>query len=410
MIAPKVTDDRAGDRQPVWFMVLFALAAGGGSVAYVPLLTVLLPLKITALTGAEDVPALAQVSFFGAVVASLANIAFGMLSDFTGRRPLWIAAGLVSSSVLLIAIGQATRLSEVIVLIMAWQLGLNMMLGPLLAWAGDCFPDSQKGVLGGALAFAPAMGALSGSLVTFESVVDPQHRLALVAGLVMVMVVPVLIAGRRRARPELMRRPEHSVPETAAAAAEPAAKQAQRALAGMWMARFLVQIAEAGLFAFLLFWLRSLSAGFHENTAANIFSAVLVLSVPLALLVGRWSDRRRRPLLPLMLCAGLAAAGLIVMAAAGGLALAIAGYVLFGIAASIFLSLHTGQTLRVLPKPRHRGRDMGLFNLTNTVPSLVMPWLTLTLVPGFGFTGLFALFAALAALAAIVLAGISVRR
>ncbi|MFU7528993.1 MFS transporter [Qipengyuania sp. ASV99] len=398
--------ERAGERQPIWFLILFALAAGGGSVAYVPLLTVLLPLKITVLTGAEDVPALAQVTFFGAVVASLANIAFGILSDLTGRRPLWIAAGLVTSSVLLIAIGQATRLSEVIVLVMAWQLGLNMMLSPLLAWAGDCFPDSQKGVLGGALAFAPAMGALSGSLVTFESVVDPQHRLALVAGLVSAMVLPVLIAGRGRARPDLMRGPDHSATEFS----NPETRQAQRALAGMWMARFLVQIAEAGLFAFLLFWLRSLSDGFHENTAANIFSAVLVLSVPLALMVGRWSDRRRRPMLPLSLCAGLAAAGLMVMAAASGLELAIAGYVLFGISASIFLSLHTGQTLRVLPKPERRGRDMGLFNLTNTVPSLVMPWLTLTLVPGFGFTGLFALFAGLSVLAAIVLAGISVRR
>jgi hypothetical protein len=50
----------------------------------------------------------------------------------------------------------------------------------------------------------------------------------------------------------------------------------------------------------------------------------------------------------------------------------------------------------VLPSPQHRGRDLGLFNLTNTVPSLIMPWLTVILVPTRGFSGLFAILAILA--------------
>jgi len=392
------------DRQPVWFLVMFALAAGGGAVAYVPLLTVLLPLKITAMVGTEDVPTLARVAFFGAVFASIANIAFGILSDRSKSRLPWVVAGLISSNLLLFAIGGASTVIELIVLIMAWQIGLNMMLSPLLAWAGDCFPDSQKGLLGGALAFAPALGGLAGSLVTFEALVGVQFRLSLVAILVTSMVLPAVIFGRNRVRPHLMR----DAPVQAEAGAN--VTQPRAVLIRMWLARFLVQISEAGLFAFLLFWLRSLSEGFHENTAANIFSTVLVVSVPLALLLGRWSDRRARPIAPLTFCAGISAAGLLIMASSSTIDWAIAGYIVFGIAASIFLSLHTGQTLRVLPNPRHRGRDMGIFNLTNTVPSLVMPGLTLTLVPGFGFTALFALFAGLAALAAVLLATIAVRR
>lgn len=97
------------------------------------------------------------------------------------------------------------------------------------------------------------------------------------------------------------------------------------------------------------------------------------------------------------------------MASAFNLTIAITGYVVFGIAATIFLALHTGQTLRVLPLPQTRGRDMGIFNLTNTVPSLVMPWLTLSLVPSFGFASLFALFAGFALCAAILLAGLQRR-
>ena len=82
---------------------------------------------------------------------------------------------------------------------------------------------------------------------------------------------------------------------------------------------------------------------------------------------------------------------------------ATAAYVLFGLASTIFLSLHSAQTLRVLPSPSLRGRDLGIFNLTNTAPSLLMPWLTISLVPSFGFAGLFFLLSAMALAASILL-------
>ena len=95
------------------------------------------------------------------------------------------------------------------------------------------------------------------------------------------------------------------------------------------------------------------------------------------------------------------------MAQSNGITLALTGYVVFGIASMVFLALHTGQTLRVLPKPQNRGRDLGIFNLTNTLPSIVMPWLTLALVPAFGFSALFMLFAILIVVAAGLLASVA---
>jgi MFS family permease len=386
----------APERQPRWFLILFALAAAGGAVAYVPLLTMLLPQRIAELQGGEDVAALAQVTFVGAVIASLANIAVGMISDASKVRRPWILAGLIISNLLLIAVGEARSMNALVLLIMAWQVGLNLMLAPLMAWAGDCFPDDQKGVLGGALALAPALGALAGSLVTYGGLVPPGARLLMVAGLVTVLVMPALIMGRQRVRPDLMQ-----VTSEARAAEAPRPRYTVRR---MWVARFLVQVAEGGMFAFLLYWLRSLAPGFPEHTAANIFSAVLVTAVPVSLLLGRWSDRHGRPILPLAGAALLCAAGLLIMAAAGTLAWAIAGYVVFAIAAAIFLSLHASQTLRVLPTPQHRGRDLGLFNLTNTLPGMVMPWLTVLLVPSLGYSALFVLFAVLALISAALLA------
>lgn len=278
------------------------------------------------------------------------------------------------------------------------------MLAPLSAWAGDCVPDTQKGLLGGLFALAPALGALSGTLVTFPGLVIPDQRLSLVAFLVALFVVPALVAGKGREMERLMK------PVTKPLDTELRSFKSRPAIVRMWTARLLVQIAEAALFAFLLFWLRDLSPDISENSVANIFSAVLCVAVPVALIAGRWSDKARRPMLPLAICSGLSMAGLLIMAMAPVVGIAIAGYAFFGLASMTFLSLHNGQILRVLPRPQNRGRDMGFFNLTNTIPSLIIPWLTLAMVPTFGFNGLFFILAALAGISTLLLSQMSYRR
>ena len=390
----------SSSRQSARFLLLYALAAAGGAVAYVPFLTILLPERVSLFAGEQAVTVLAYAAFAGAIAASIANIGFGWASDRTRARRPWIAVGLALSGILLVAMRNAQSLAVLLPLLVGWQVALNMMLAPLAAWAGDRVPDEQKGMLGGLLAFAPALGAFSGAIVTSPGLADPDTRLILVAGLVAVMVLPVLLFGDPRPMPQLMADPA-PVPDEVR-------RERRGPVARMWFARLLVQIAEAALFAFLLFWFRSIDASVTDNYTAKIFSFVLGASVPLALLAGRWSDRRGKPVPPLVIGAGLGAVGLIVMALAKDMSTGIAGYVLFGLATSVFLALHSSQTLRVLPKPSTRGRDLGLFNLTNTVPSLIMPWLTLALVPVFGFDALFWLLAALSAVAFALL--LSIRR
>jgi len=385
-----------GERQHLRFMLLYALAAAGGAMAYVPFLTILLPVRVEAVAGGEHVTWLAYCAFAGATAASASNILFGWLSDRTGNRGGWIAVGLLLSCVLLVAMALAEGLLMLLLLLVAWQFALNMMLAPLAAMAGDFVPDRQKGLLGGLLSFAPALGAASGALVTIPGLASADMRLVIVASLVAACVLPVLLLGRPRAFPDLMAPVEK--------AEGPVDPRPRKLVLRMWFARLLVQVAEAALFAYLYVWLRSVSDQISDNDAARVFGVVLFVAVPATLLVGRWADRNNRPILPLAICAGVTAVALLLMAGAAALPMALVGYGLFGLASSIFLALHSAQTLRVLPRPQHRGRDLGFFNLTNTVPSLVMPGLTLAMVPVFGFSGLFALLAVLVVLAALLLA------
>jgi hypothetical protein len=288
----------------------------------------------------------------------------------------------------------ATSLGALVAIIIGWQLALNMMIGPLSAWAGDCVPDAQKGRLGGLLACAPAAGALVGAVVTLPGLAGPSARLVIVALMTIACMAPLLLFGAAGAG---------TMPDASPAPAPPDAPR-RGLLQRMWLARLLVQISEATLFAYLYFWLRSLDPALGDASTAQIFGVALVVAAPLTLGIGAWADRHGRVLLPLQVGAALAASALLVMGFTGTPAIAIAGYAIFSLACSVFLALHSAQTLRVLPRSDRRGRDLGVFNLTNTLPSLVMPGLTLALVPALGFRALFALLALLAFAAAGLLA------
>ena len=384
----------AGAARPLRLVFLFALAWAGGAVAYTPFLTILLPLRVSAIAGpSEGIAWLAYLSFAGAIAASAGAIGFGYLSDVTRNRRGWILAGLVLSCGLLVASRAAHGLAELIAVIALWQLALNMMLGPLAALAAEQVPDSQKGLLGGFLAFAPGLGALSGALVTQPGLASADQRLALVALMVIGCVAPVLLLRPGQPAKVVADDPLPAVP----------ARYGRATVIRMWLGRLAVQVSEAALFSYLFFWFRSLDPAMSDNQVSRIFSITVLVSAPLALLAGRWADQHRRPFLPLVSTAAVSAAGLLGMALAPSLGLAIAAYALFGVASSIFLAQHSAQTLRVLPQPRRRARDLGLFNLTNTVPSLAVPWIALTLVPTFGFPALFVVLALLAGAAALLL-------
>jgi MFS family permease len=370
------------------FVLLFALAWAGGTIAYVPLLTILLPVQVAGLAGRTvGVDWLAYVALAGAIAASAGGILFGYLSDLTRNRRGWIAAGLVLSCSLLMLIGRAQSLPELILGVVCWQLALNMMLCPLAAWAGDVVPDGRKGRLGGLMAFAPGLGALSGAIVTQPGLATGEARLVLVGALVAACVVPVLLFGPSAG--------SRIGPGAYPPADRPEVPRIKDPVIRMWLARLAVQVAEATLFAYLFFWLVSLDPAVSDNQAARLFGVIMVISAPLALGAGRWSDNRDRPLAPLRVCAMLSALGLLAMSLATTLPLAMLAYSLFGLSGAVFLALHSAQTLRFLPRPERRGRDLGLFNLANTLPSLVMPWLAIGLIPLFGFPVLFLLLALL---------------
>ena len=383
-------------RSAAGFLPLYALAHAGSVIAYTPFLMLILPARVTELAGGDDVRWLGYIVFSGAMAASLAGVASGWISDVTRRRRLWVGAGLAATVLLQLAIARAETVGTLLLLVTAWQVALNLMLTPLIACAGDRVPDERKGLLGGLLSVAPPLGALSAMLLPQDMAGGIAARMTMIAAMTCVLMLPLLLFASDGAVTARSVPPQAPRPTALA-------MTVNRVTGQVWLARLLMQLSGAALAAYLYFWLRSLDPALGDAGKMLLFASGLIASVVLALALGRWTDRHDRGFSALALTAVLAGAALLAMAWAETAPAAKLAYVLFVAANGAFLALHASQSLRVLPDASVRGLGLGLFNLTNTAPSLIMPWIAISLVPGMGYDALFVVLAGLAMAAALLL-------
>ena len=390
------------ERRSTAFLLSYALANADGAIAYAPLLTLLLPVKIERVAGTARLDLLAVIAVAGAVTASVANIGFGWLSDRSllagfGRRR-WVAGGLVLTAASYCLLIGAASPAALVAAIALFQAAINAMLAPLTAMMADEIPDAQKGVAGGLLAFAGPVASALGAALVGVRMLSEAGRLAIIPAIVALLVLPLLLTRSRLvdgvATPSARRPP-------------------RRDLAVAWTARLLVQIAGVILSLYLFYYAESIVHGVAAVTLAGRVGRLVAITsaaaLPVAVLLGRASDRvgRRKPFL--LGSAALAAAGLAEMALVRDWQTAVIGFALYTIGAAVFLALHAGFAMQLLPDPRHRGRDLGLVNLTNTLPSIVGPPLAWSLATPRDFSPLPVVLAGVTAAGGAAMMGVRSR-
>ncbi|MEH3102330.1 MAG: MFS transporter [Sphingomonas phyllosphaerae] len=383
-------------------LVAFSLAHAGAVIGYLPFLSLLLPLKIDRLAGEARIGWLTVAIVLGAATASGANVLFGWLSDRSvrrgGGRRGWIAGGLVALSVSYAAIATAAQPVVLIAAVLAFQCAVNAVLAPMMAIMADEIPDDQRGLAGGLLAIGPpAAGAVSAMLVA-DAGRSEAAQLVLIAGLSVAAVLPLLFV-RRAPMP--------------AAPRSPSVAPAHR----LWvasLARLLVQLAGGALSLYLLYYFQSIAGSVPPATLATRVGTLLTISyilpLPVAVLAGRLSDQAARRTPFLVGAAVVATIGLLAMAVVAHPVAGAIGFVTYSVAAAVFLALHQAFAVRLLPDPHHRGRDLGLINLSNTVPSLLGPLLTWALATPGDFTLLLLVLAGLTLAGGVLIVPLRRRR
>jgi len=375
VIVMKAVPDLAAEPLPpvgAGFIATLTLAYVGAFIAFVPLLSLLVPLQAQALAPMNKIGLLSLVTLLGAVVASVTNLAVGWASDRTrhrlGRRRPWIAGGLIGVMVAYGLIATATGPAALVAGIIVFQMAFNMLFAPLTAVLADRVPDRQKGRVAAFLGLGAPLGAASGVLITSPPFGDTGSRMAVMGLLVCVCLLPFLLSYRdlphlraenRRAARRLRLSPDFGF---------------------AWLSRFCLQIAASVVNAYMLFYLADharYAEQFPGTTVESGLARLITLSTVLILvsgfLGGLASDRLNRRKAFILLAAGLMACGLLIFAVWPAWPGPLIGYAFYGIGFGLYTTVDAALVAQVLPSRQDTARDLGIMNLTNTLPAVLAP-------------------------------------
>ena len=360
------------------FVVAYTAAQIGAFIGFIPLLTLLLPLKAAAIAPAGKAELLALVALWGAVTAGLANVFAGVLSDRArrgaGGRWRWMATGLVATVASYGLIALATTPWTLLMAVVALQISLNLMLNPLAAVLPDDVPDRQKGVVSGFAGLAYPVASLFGALVIGIVLSTEPARLWAVVGAMLMLVLPFILVTRQRRATSL-------VPPSPAWSWVALQDHDFRMA---FLSRLLVQTAVAMNVLYLLFFLQretGIASVLPDQRPEAVVGWILAASTAAAILSGLWagvaSDRsgRRRELI---FAGGLClAAGALLMAVRPQWPVPALAQIVFGIGVGIYGVVDTALIAQVLPSRGNAGRDLGLMNVATTAAQVLAPLLAL---------------------------------
>jgi MFS family permease len=376
-----MTQSVSSPRTPA-FLLAFALANAGGVLAYLPFLSLLLPLKVEAMAGADRVTVLSAVLAGGAIAAGAGNILVGLAIDRSvarvgarngfwggGLRP-WIAAGMVATALSFALILAAHTPAALFLAVIAFELALNVMIAPVAMVLVNDVPDAQKGLAGGLLTLGQPMAMLAGTvLVPLYERSEAGAYGAIGLG---ICLLALPIVATRAQSPSL---PVALSPKASAVADLPG--MARGDLTWLMLSRLLLLTANCILGVILIYYFENLLQGLTAGAVARRVGVVSVIAyvvaVPIAVVLGaKTVNRARRK--AFAMAAALVAGGTVVMIVlAPRWEWAAIGYALFVCTLQVYTSQHSALVAQALRRPRHRARDLGYQNLANTVPAVIAP-------------------------------------
>jgi predicted MFS family arabinose efflux permease len=361
-------------------LLVYAIAWAGATIGYHPFLSFLLPIKIGLIQGRFDPVLLSVAVMVSGLTAAAANLCWGAASDRAvrrgGSRRDWIAGGLVATAFAYGLLALARSGAALLAATIMFQLSLNLILAPLAALLAEEVPARDKGLLGGVL----SIGAPAGAAVSVATMVPGLHvnqGLLIIVLLMSAAMLPLLTTYPNDCR---------GVAHVDLALPRPDGPDLRtRDFTLLCLVRMLLQVASKTVFFFLLYYFSATVADVSPLAIAELTFGAAIIALPTALVIGRISDRWGIHRSILFVTIMLMSAGLAIMAAQAHWLYAILGYVLFASAGATCLALHTGLAMLQLPPRLGSGAALGVLNLSNTIPSVLVAALASSIVPLHGY-------------------------
>ena len=397
------------------FIALYALGYVGAYIALITPVATTLALKVGELDPEGKETSLGLISAIGALVAIVSNALTGALSDRTrsglGRRRPWIVAGSAGGVVALAIVGFAPNL---VVATLGWilaQLTLNMVLAALQALLPDQVPLEQRARVSSVLGISQQVSPLLGIGIAYgvQAAGGGIGLMFLIPGIVGALMLALLVARIR------------DVPHG----------QAGRFTFGEFVRGFRIDKGKGADFGWAWFGRFFVILGFAVYTtyqvyfigdrlkvtgpdvvltqlyALLIFSAVLTVS---AIVSGRISDRTGRRKIFVFLAAAIVGVGLTLLALTSSLPMFFVAASVMGVGIGAFFAVDLALITDVLPDKEHKAaKDLGIFNIANSLPQSVAPAIAplfLAIGGGGNYTALFIAGGVFAVIGALLIAPI----
>jgi MFS family permease len=397
------------------FIALYALGYVGSYVALITPVAATLAFKVAELDPAGKEASLGLIAAIGALVAIVSNAGTGALSDRTrsrlGRRRPWIIGGALGGVVALAIVGFAPNLFVVGLGWVLAQLTLNMVLAALQALLPDQVPLEQRGRVSAVLGIAQQVSPLLGIGLAFGvqaagGGIGLMFLIPAIAGAVLMIVLAVRIRDVPHEQP---------APVTFGGFLRGfAVERGKRYDFGWaWFGRFFVILGFAVYTTYQPYFIAD-RLGVPESgvllqqlIALLIFAAVLTVS---AVICGRLSDRtgRRKPFV--FGAAAVVGVGLTMLALTTSLPVFYVAAAVMGVGIGAFFAVDLALITDVLPDKEHKAaKDMGIFNIANSLPQSVAPAIAplfLAIGGGGNYTTLFIAGGVFAVIGAVLIAPI----
>ncbi|WP_248961370.1 MFS transporter [Sphaerisporangium perillae] len=376
---------------PRWIGFI-SLANLGLWMAYFGPLQVLLPQQIAAADPAGKEAALAWVTGVGAAVAMILNPVAGALSDRTvgrfGRRHPWTLLGAIAGGLGLVFLGFQ---GSVVGVMIGWclaQAGLNTMQAALTAGVPDHVPVGQRGEVSGWIGIPQTLGVVLAVVLVTMVVTTTASGYLLIGALVPLCVLPFVL----------------TTPDAPLPVAHRPAFDARSFLRGFWISprahpdfawawltRFLMQLGNAIVLLYLLYFLTD-EVGYERLFPGSkvedgllvlilIYTAVVVLT---AVVGGVVSDRLGRRKTLVTVSGVISAVPAVMMACWPHWTVVMAAAVIMGVGFGIYLSVDNALVTQVLPAAAGRAKDLGVINIANSGPQVLAPVIAGPIVAGLG--------------------------
>ncbi|MFM9877012.1 MAG: MFS transporter [Rhodoglobus sp.] len=397
------------------FIALYAVGYVGAFIALITPVATTLALKVGELDPAGKETSLGLISAIGALVAIVSNALSGALSDRTrsglGRRRPWIIVGSAGGVVALAIVGFAPNL---VVATIGWvlaQLTLNMVLAALQALLPDQVPLEQRARVSSVLGISQQVSPLLGIGIAFgvQAAGGGIGLMFLIPGIVGALMLALLVAKIRDVPHEEAGR--FTFGEFIRGFRIDKGKGADFGWA--WFGRFFVILGFAVYTTYQVYFIadRLKVSGpdvvLTQLYALLIFSAVLSVS---AIISGRISDRTGRRKIFVFLSAAIVGVGLTLLALTDSLPMFFVAASVMGVGIGAFFAVDLALITDVLPDKEHKAaKDLGIFNIANSLPQSVAPAIAplfLAIGGGGNYTALFIAGGVFAVIGAVLIAPI----